>query len=64
MGKTIGRYSHEATWFNLEGGSCETKRKGDGVIQEKRGKKYIKKDMIVVEVWQKTAKFCKAIILQ
>ena len=50
MGKTIGRYSHEATWFHLEGGSCETKRKGDGVIQEKRGKKYIKKDMMVVEV--------------
>lgn len=41
IGKTIGRYSHEATWFHLEGGSCETKRKGDGVIQEKRGKKYI-----------------------
>ena len=49
-GKIIGGYSHEATWFHLESGSCETKRKGDGVIQEKRGKKYIKKDMIVVEV--------------
>ena len=50
IGKIIGGYSHEATWFHLESGSCETKRKGDGMIQEKRGKKYIKKDMIVVEV--------------